>query len=61
MAAGDIDDAESAVAQVRPIVVVVAEIVRAPVANLVGHTDQLGYATGRGRGGNEAGNAAHGY
>jgi hypothetical protein len=38
MATGHIDDAESAMAQMRPIIVEVAEIVGAAVADLVGHT-----------------------
>ncbi len=59
MAAGDVDDAESAMAKKGVVVGVVAGVVGSTVADAIGHAVERGFGTRAWDGGDEAGDAAH--
>src|SRR5450432_4101182 len=61
MAAGDIDDAKAAMAEVSPMVVVITEIVRPAVADGIRHSRERCFAAGSGCRADESRDPAHGF
>jgi hypothetical protein len=59
MAAGEIDDAEAAMAQVSPIVVIEAEVVRTAMSKGLSHSTEVHNAARNGRRGDKPCHPAH--